>query len=489
MVRKKGISSQELALARLQASEARYRAVVNSQTEFIVRWKGQGIRTFVNDAYCRFFGRSEEELLGTSFFDHIPETARAAVQAKLDGLSVDSPIATDEHQVLLPDGSTGWQEWTDVAIFDEEGQLFEYQSVGRDITERKRREEELRRAYEEIQNLKEQLLEENVVLRKEIRQINTFQGIIGESSTMHEVMTLAEQVAPTASTVLILGETGSGKEMVARAIHEMSDRRDKHMITVNCAAIPDDLIESELFGREKGAYTGALSSQAGRFELAHEGTIFLDEIGELSPAAQAKLLRVLQEGKFERLGSGKTTKVNVRVIAATHRSLDELVQQEKFREDLFYRLNVFPIHVPPLRDHPEDIPELVQMFVHEFSGSIGRRIESISSPSLQRLQADSWPGNIRELRNVVERAMILARGPVLEVEPPRRSRSGGSPPSSTRRAGLTLAEVEKAHIEGVLAQTNWKVRGQGGAAQLLDLAPTTLESRMKKLGIERPANS
>jgi len=487
VARKNEISNEDLAFAQLQASEARYRAVVNSQTEFIVRWKDNGIRTFVNEAYCRCFGQTEEELLGTSFFDQIPKEQWEVVRAKVAKLTPENPVGTDEHQVLLPEGGIGWQEWTDVAIFDEGGELVEYQSVGRDINERKMREEELERAYEEIQTLKEQLLQENVVLRKEIRQINTFKGITGDSPTMRQVMALAEQVAPTASTVLIRGETGSGKEMIARAIHEMSGRSNRPMIVVNCAAIPDELIESELFGREKGAFTGADKAQAGRFELADGGTIFLDEIGELSPAAQAKLLRVLQEGQFERLGSGKSTKVNVRVLAATHRSLEEMVRERKFREDLFYRLNVFPILVPALREHPEDIPELVQLFVHEFSESIGRRIECISAESLERLMNDPWPGNIRELRNVVERAMILARGPTLEIDPPQRESSSitNSEPASGSQS-QTLEEVEKAHIESVLKTVGWKVRGQGGAAQILDLAPTTLESRMKKLGIKRP---
>jgi transcriptional regulator with GAF, ATPase, and Fis domain len=288
-----------------------------------------------------------------------------------------------------------------------------------------------------------------------------------------------EQVAATNSTVLILGETGTGKELLARAIHNASSQKTKIMVKVNCAALPSSLVEAELFGREKGAYTGALTRELGRFEIADGSTIFLDEIGELSLELQAKLLRVLQDGEFERLGSSKTRKVNVRVLAATNRDLARAVENKQFRADLFYRLNVFPITVPPLRDRAEDIPKLVWAFVQEFSASMGKIIESIPATTMDSLKEYSWPGNIRELRNIIERAMIISNGPKLEIKPwtATSPRIGGS----SRR----LADIEREHVQSVVEATGWRIRGAGGAAEILGLKPTTLEARMKKLGLQR----
>jgi transcriptional regulator with GAF, ATPase, and Fis domain len=301
-----------------------------------------------------------------------------------------------------------------------------------------------------------------------------------KSVAMGDVLTQIEQVAATPATVLLLGETGTGKEVVAQTIHELSSRRRRPMIRVACAAIPAMLIESELFGRERGAYTGALTRQIGRFEAAHQSTLFLDEVGELPLDMQVKLLRVLQERVIERLGSSQSIPVDVRIIAATNRNLEEAVRDKTFREDLFYRLNVFPITAPPLRDRTDDIPALVSSFVDEFSRSFGRTIDSISTKSLRDLQRYAWPGNIRELRNVVERAVILATGRVLEIPVPHRDADGSpSPLEST----LQTREVE--HIRAVLEITKWRVRGPGGAAERLGLKPTTLESRMARLGIVR----
>ena len=280
--------------------------------------------------------------------------------------------------------------------------------------------------------------------------------------------------------MLLLGETGSGKEVLAQAIHDASARKDRPMVKVNCAALPATLIESELFGREKGAFTGAIARQPGRFEIADGSTIFLDEVGELPLELQPKLLRVLQEGEFERLGGARTIKVDVRVIAATNRNLTQAVKDGKFREDLFYRLEVFPIDLPPLRDRPEDIPLLSWTFVKEFSNSMGKPIEKISTESMNAMVAYSWPGNIRELRNVIERAMILAHGPVLQV------RLNHRPPqlhADKPAADGTLDQAERSHIVRALDRCGWRIRGTGGAAEQLGLKPTTLESRMKKLGI------
>ena len=289
-----------------------------------------------------------------------------------------------------------------------------------------------------------------------------------------------EQVAPTPATVLLLGETGVGKEVMAHAIHDLSPRRDKEMVRVSCAAIPTALIESELFGRERGAYTGALSRQIGRFEAAHESTLFLDEIGELPMEVQVKLLRALQERMIERLGSNQSIRIDVRIIAATNRNLEDGVRDRIFREDLYYRLNVFPIVVPPLRDRTEDIPALVWSFVDEFSTLFGKPIESISKDSLCELQRYHWPGNVRELRNVIERAVIVATGRQLMIPPPRPCT-----PRTRPHSGMTLSQLEVEHIRGVLESTEWRVRGIGGAAERLGLKPTTLESRMAKLGITR----
>ena len=306
--------------------------------------------------------------------------------------------------------------------------------------------------------------------------------IVGNSRALADVHALVHQVAGTHSTVLLLGETGTGKELFASLIHELSLRRLRPMIRVNCAAIPTTLIESELFGRERGAFTDAIARQVGRFELADRSTIFLDEIGDLPHEVQVKLLRVLEDRQIERLGSPKSIPVNVRVIAATHRDLEERVADGSFRSDLFYRLNVFPIHVPPLRERTEDIPVLVWHFVREFSEAFGKRIDSIAPATMAMLTQHPWPGNIRELRNAVERAMVVATGPQLTIATPTVVPAG-----TTHSA--KLADVQKAHIRDVLESVGWRIRGVGGAADRLGLRPTTLETRMVKLGLFRPRRS
>jgi len=303
--------------------------------------------------------------------------------------------------------------------------------------------------------------------------------IVGRSAAIQRALDQVCQVAATDSTVLLLGETGTGKELFATQIHEASARRGRAMVRVNCAAIPSALIESELFGREKGAFTGALSKQIGRFEAADNSTMFLDEIGDLMPDVQVKLLRVLEERQLERLGSPKPVSVNVRIIAATHRNLEERIAHDAFRQDLYYRLNVFPIQVPPLRDRTEDIPLLVWRFVDMFSKMFGKRIDTISRPSMTALQQYPWPGNIRELRNVVERAMIVAVGHHLTIGLPAEARS-------LCRRSDKLADVEKEHVLSILERCGWRIRGAGGAAERLGLRPSTLETRMKKLGLSRP---
>jgi len=343
---------------------------------------------------------------------------------------------------------------------------------------RKSSRQALETALLEVQRLKEQLQVENVRLRREVKTLKGPRVLATESIAARQVLEQIEQVVPTPATVLLLGETGSGKEVFAEAIHDLSPRRQRPMVRVSCAAIPAALIESELFGRERGAYTGALSRQLGRFEVADGSTIFLDEVGELPLDMQVKLLRVLQDRVIERLGSPQPIKVNVRIIAATNRDLEQAVADKAFREDLYYRLNVFPVRVPSLRERVEDIPSLVWTFINEFASAFGKNIESLSKQSLQALQSYSWPGNVRELRNVVERAVIVSSGPNLVIEPPK-------PTTVTRRKSLKFVDIEVDHIRSVLESTGWRVRGRGGAADLLGIKPTTLESRMAKLGILR----
>jgi len=345
---------------------------------------------------------------------------------------------------------------------------------------RRQTEDQLRSALDNLQRLKDRLHHDNVYLSAEIRERRNPAQIVGTSAALRRTLELVGQVAPTASTVLLLGETGTGKERVAAAIHELSPRRSRPMVKVNCAAIPGTLIESELFGRERGAYTGALTRQTGRFDLADGSTIFLDEIGDLPLETQIKLLRVIETREFERLGSPTPIHVDARIIAATNKNLDQAVRDGRFREDLFFRLNVFPIRLPALRERPEDIPLLAMAIVDELSASMGRQFDAISRASLLALQQYHWPGNIRELRNVVERAMITSAGPALSIELPT------TPVRRPRSAPLSLRALEREHVLAVLQESGWRVRGPRGAAVLLGLPPTTLENRMRRLGIVRP---
>jgi transcriptional regulator with GAF, ATPase, and Fis domain len=343
-----------------------------------------------------------------------------------------------------------------------------------------RADEELHQAYREIEDLKHRLEKENVCLREEVKLNHQHNEVIGDGEAIRRVLKKAEQVATTDSTVLLLGETGTGKELIARTIHDHSRRKHRVMVKVNCAALPASLVESELFGRERGAFTGALTREMGRFELANASTILLDEIGELPLELQSKLLRVLQEGEFERLGGPRTIKVDVRVIAATSKNLQLAVQEGKFREDLFYRLNVFPITLPPLRERKEDIPALVWHFVNDLSQRMGRSIESIHAATMEAFKNYYWPGNIRELRNVIERFLITNTNTVFRAEVPIVESSG------THGRAQTFEEVERNHLLKVMELVGWRVRGQGGAAEILGLKATTLESRMQKLRVVRP---
>jgi PAS domain S-box-containing protein len=352
------------------------------------------------------------------------------------------------------------------------------QALVQEIAERTRAEESLRSALEEIGELKNRLEMENIYLRGEIEVKHKYADIIGQSDAIMQVLSQVELVSITDSTVLLIGETGTGKELIACAIHNLSSRKDKPMIKVNCAALPATLIESELFGHEKGAYTGALSRKTGRFEIADGSTIFLDEISELPLELQAKLLRVLQSGEFERLGSSHTIRVNVRVIAATNRDLSSLLKKGTFREDLYYRLNVFPITLPQLRERREDIPLLVWSFVKEFEKTMGKTIDAIPKKCMEALQQYSWPGNVRELRNVIERAMIISKDRILQLQMPDTSHA-------EHGEDLSFEGAARNHIIKVLQGTGWRIKGKQGAAEILGMRPSTLQSKMKRLGIQR----
>jgi transcriptional regulator with GAF, ATPase, and Fis domain len=346
-----------------------------------------------------------------------------------------------------------------------------------DVTERKRSQEALEKSFAEVERLKSQLEIENVYLKSAHRLQHGSGRIVGESPAIMDVLDLVERVASTRSTVLIEGETGTGKELIAQRIHELSPRCDRPMVKVNCAALPSTLVESELFGREKGAYTGAVSREPGRFEVANGSTLFLDEVAELPFELQAKLLRVLEEGQYERVGSSRTLTTDVRIIAATNRDLQAEVEAGRFRRDLFFRLAVFPIRLPPLRDRREDIPLLVWSAVEEFSAAMHRSVENIRRQDMERLQRYDWPGNVRELRNVVERAMILSSGPALRVEPPMIPAANGD-------GLLSLDEAQRRQIARALDATEGRIAGPGGAADLLGLKPTTLRSKMQRLGLD-----
>lgn len=414
---------------------------------------------------------------------------------------MDNSLATGEpFKVIyrIADGYGGWR-WLDVRGFSLEernGVHVRWITDTRDITEQKEAEEALSKSLGELQQLKAQLQSENIYLREELERGGVQVEIIGRSAPMVRILEMVKLVAATATTVLITGETGTGKELIARSIHEHSSLKDRRFVVVNCAALPATLVESELFGHEKGAFTGAIALRRGRFEQADGGTLFLDEIGELPLESQSKLLRVLQTGECERLGGERPLKVNVRVIAASNRNLEQAVSEGQFRSDLYHRLAIFPIHLPLLRERREDIPMLVAYLVTRKAYQLGRKIESISDDTLASLTAYDWPGNVRELENVLERSIILSPGPVLNLESIqlgpsaplefRKLRSHIDTSSEDFGTADTLLTKEREHILRVCQTTHWKIKGPDGAATILGINPGTLYARMKKLGIQRP---
>jgi PAS domain S-box-containing protein len=480
--------------SQLHRAEARYRALVEQipAVTFMAPLDGSTSELYVSPQIEELLGFTAQEWLDDPFLwyrqlhpeDQVRWTENFA-QICFAGERIRA-----EFRFLSRDGRVVWVHGEAKLVMDDEGAPSFLHGVAFDITERKRAEEATLAAYDEIRRLKDQLQADNLYLQEEIKLKCNFGEIIGETSGIQRVLHQVEQVAGTSATVLVVGETGTGKELVARAIHSSSPRRDRPMLMFNGAALPATLIESELFGHEKGAFTGATSRQIGRFEQANGSTLFLDEIGELPLEIQVKLLRVLQHRQFERLGSSRTLTSDARIIAATNRDLEKMVKEGRFREDLFYRLNVFPIRLPPLRERPEDIPLLTWSFVREFGRTMGRKIDSIPRTTMDALKHYRWPGNIRELRNVIERAMIVARGSTLAIELPSVSGGTNLAPldtacESAHADGSTLDEIQRSHILSVLKSTGWRVSGKNGAAAILGLKPTTLEFRMAKLGIKR----
>ncbi len=469
------------------AVDERFRIVIESFPTAAVLTDSERKLVLVNSRTSEMFGYNQEELLGQSIEMLIPKHFGECERANFSDLT-SHPRANRMRSDLEVDAvrKDGCKFQVEIAMshIQIDGSLLILSTIA-DITDRKLAEQglidmnvQLLEANEQIRNMKELVEYENTNLKQEINLEGNHTEIVGQSQAMLRVLSNVDMVAGTDVAVLLLGETGTGKELIARAIHKSSKRKSRPIVNVNCAALPASLIESELFGRERGAYTGALTREVGRFELADRSTIFLDEISELPLELQSKLLRVLEEGEFERLGSSRTLHVDVRVISATSRDLKAAVKEGSFREDLYYRLNVFPICLPPLRERREDIPMLVWHFLHELGGRMGRDVEAVRATTMKAFKAYSWPGNVRELRNVIERNLIVHPGRVFEAELPDSV-------ITAAMDGTTIMDVERTYITGMLQRTNWRIRGPGGAAETLGLKPTTLEARMKKLGIVR----
>jgi len=464
----------------LRASQLQYSTMAETVPEVLFTADARGLADYVSRRFTEYTGMPLPQSLGNGWTEAVhPEDREPTGVAWGQAVASGTPFEL-EFRLRRSDGEYRWFRTRAVPVTGE-GSM-QWFGVATDIDDSKRAESALRAALEEVRRLKDRLEKENTYLQEQIESVHGFEEIIGRSAVLRRVLSQVEQVAPTDTTVLITGETGTGKELLARAIHRRSPRKDHPLVTVNCGAIAPGLVESELFGHEKGAFTGALSRRLGRFEVADGGTLFLDEIGDLPLDLQVKLLRVLQEGEFERLGGGRPIAVNVRVLAATHRDLESLVREGKLRADLFYRLNVFPIRSPALRERADDIPELVRYFVLKYAAKLGKRIDAVPSEVLDRLAAYQWPGNIRELANIIERSVILSRGTTLELQ--------GQMPGMAAPAALSgdavQADQERRRIADALEQTGWRVSGPKGAAVLLGVKPTTLEARMKRLGLKRP---
>ena len=474
------ITQRKVAEERLLQSEARFRTMADSAPVMIWMTGVDKACTYANQQWLDFRGRTMEQELGFGWVEGLhPEDSATTMDTYISSFEARQRFEM-EYRVRRADGEYRWVLASGTPRFSSEGEFLGYIGSAMDISERKESEQALQRAHFELREMKNHLEAENIYLQSELQMDHTFGEIVGQSDAIKYVTFKINQVAPTDSTVLITGETGTGKELVARAIHQASTRKDGPLIKVNCAALSPTLIESELFGHEKGAFTGAGTRKIGRFELADGGTIFLDEIGELPLDLQVKLLRVIQENELERVGGTRTIKIDVRIIAATNRNLKEEVEAGTFRQDLWYRLNVFPITVPPLRQRREDIPALVEHLIGQASRKFGKTITSVSGRTIQSLQAHTWPGNVRELANVIERAVIHSHGSALQLADSFEQVS-----EDLFGHAKTLDEMERDYIIHTLENTGWRIEGQFGAAKVLGVNPSTLRSRMTKFQIQK----
>jgi formate hydrogenlyase transcriptional activator len=496
------------AQAQLAAAEQRYRTVADFTHDWEYWRRPDGSLAYMSPSCRRTTGyeAAEFERRPSLLDELVAEEDRPRWREHDEEAQGGGGRSQLEFRIRTAGGQVRWVDHVCSRVTGEDETFLGVRGSNRDVTEKKLSDEQLRTALGEVQRLRERLEADNAYLREQAEPGPGFEGIIGGSDVLRYVLSRVQQVAPTSSTVLLQGETGVGKELVAHALHNLSPRRARPLVKLNCAALPPSLVESELFGHEKGAFTGALAQRKGRFEIADGSTLFLDEIGELPLELQAKLLRVIQDGELERVGGTATLKTDVRLVAATNRRLEDEVKAGRFREDLWYRLNVFPITMPPLRQRPEDVPQLVQHFVEKHCRKLGRPVLQVSQGTMQDLQAHEWPGNVRELEAVVERAVITSTGPALRIgdergpgapadaataDRPARTRAvarptGAGGPAPTGGA-KTLVDLERDHIVATLERTYWRLEGETGAAALLGLNPSTLRSRMRKHGIRRPA--
>jgi PAS domain S-box-containing protein len=479
------IDDRKRAEDALRSNEQSLRQIIDSIPGFVSTLSAAGEVELVNRQILEYFANTTEEWKNSPNFDAVhPDDLPGMIDSWRHAIKTGQPPDL-EIRSRRADGLYRWFHVRGRPQRDAEGRIVRWYTLATDIDERKRAESELEKAFEEIKRLKDRLHDENVVLREQIDQVFMFEEIVGSSPALKTVLSGIVKVAPTDSTVLITGETGTGKELIARAIHKGSQRADHAFVSVNCAAIPSALIASELFGHEKGAFTGALQQRQGRFELAHYGTIFLDEIGELPAETQIALLRVLQERQFERVGGNRIISTDVRIVAATNRDLVAAIASGTFRADLFYRLNVFPIHVPPLRDRREDIPMLVEYFVKRYAETARKQISKIDKHTLKLCQSYDWPGNIRELQNIIERSVILCTGDIFWIDEAWLSSQNPSRRKSSGALTQNLQSYEKELVEAALAESNGKVAGPNGAAAKLGIPPSTLHLKINQLKIKK----
>jgi len=476
------------SVAKLGEAELRYRTVADFTYDWEYWTNLDGTLQYVSPSCERISGYSPQQFMNkpTLYWDIIVPEDQSLWKKHYHDAREEPRAREIQFRIQDRSGSIRWIEHACQPVRGAKGDLLGFRASNRDITRRKDGELKLQKAYSEITELKARLEADQIYLREEIKLAHDHENIIGDSDMLKYVLFRAEQIAPTDTTVLVLGETGTGKELIARAIHNASTREKRPLIKIDCASLPANLIESELFGHEKGAFTDATGKRVGRFELADGATLFLDEIGELPLDLQPKLLRVLQDGEFERLGSSQTLHTDVRIIAATNRNLEEDVRNKRYRMDLWYRLNAFPISMPSLRDRKEDISSLVNYMVKNFERKLGKHIGSVPADVISKLQRYAWPGNVRELENVIERAVINTQGDTLQLEDALEAHQPGDVTSPDLPL-KSLGEMEREHILLALRQTNWRIHGKDGAAVLLDINPSTLRGRMRKQGINRPS--